>query len=70
MTIVIDSPSPPLEKRSSKVQFAVSALQTAIMELSRCQGNDSSGWITGTGADGTPGMSLGRWMFDSTSDAP
>jgi hypothetical protein len=70
MTVTINLPSPPLEKRSSKVAFATKALQIAMTELGRCNGNDSSGEIIGQGADGSSHVSLGTWMFDATADAP
>ena len=70
MQITINLPNPPLEKRSSKVAFALRALEIVKTELGRSNGNDSSGEIVGQGADGSPHVSLGQWLFDATADAP
>jgi len=70
MQITINLPNPPLEKRSSKVQFALHALEILKTELGRSGGNISSGEIIGQGADGSSHVSLGQWLFDATADAP
>jgi hypothetical protein len=69
MTIVIDDPSPQLEKRSSKVAYATRCLQIIASELGRCGGHDSSGEIVGAGSDGQT-KSLGQWTYDVTASGP
>jgi hypothetical protein len=65
LIVTVNDPVPEPEKRSSKVELAIRALDIARMELQRRQGTTSSGEIVGQG-----NVSLGQWIFDTTAVAP
>jgi hypothetical protein len=69
LIVQINSPSPPLEKRSQNVAFASRCLDVVKMELAHGGGNLSSGEIVTTGTDGICGPQ-GYWAFDSSSSEP
>jgi hypothetical protein len=69
LIVQINSPSPPLEKRSQNVAFASRCLDVVKMELAHGGGNESSGEIITQGTDGVT-QSQGYWAFDSSSSEP
>ena len=69
LIVQINSPSPPLEKRSQNVAFASRCLDVVKMELAREMGAASSGDIVTQGTDGVTGPQ-GYWAFDSSGSEP
>ena len=69
LIVQINSPDPPLEKRSQNVAFACRCLDVVKHELSREMGAASSGDIVTTGTDGVT-QSQGYWAFDSSASQP
>jgi hypothetical protein len=69
LIVQINSPYPPLEKRSQNVAFACRCLDVVKHEIARDMGAASSGDIVTTGTDGICGPQ-GYWAFDSSSSEP
>jgi len=70
MTVQIESPSPPFDKKWSNVAYAIKCLNLVISELGRSGGTASSGNIIGQDAAGVPNTSLGLWMYDASAGEP
>jgi hypothetical protein len=67
-TVSINDPS--LAKRSSEVAFIRKAVETALEELGRGNGNVTSGSVIGTDSGGNTNVSLGSWTYTSSASGP
>jgi hypothetical protein len=67
-TLAINDPS--LAKRSSEVAFIKQAVETALTEIGRGNGNTTSGSILGMSSAGVPNTSLGSWTYSSSASLP
>jgi hypothetical protein len=67
-TVAINDPS--LAKRSSEVAYIRKAVETALEELGRGNGNVTSGSVIATDSSGNTNTSLGSWTYTSSAAGP
>jgi hypothetical protein len=68
LTIAIDDQS--LAKKSAEVAFCRYAVEEALKEFGRGNGNVTSGTILGTSGAGVPNTSLGSWTYTPSASIP
>jgi hypothetical protein len=68
LTITINDPG--LDTKHAEVSFARRTLQIIDTELGQGNGNKTTGPITGVGANGVGGASLGSWTYTPSATKP
>jgi hypothetical protein len=67
-TVSINDPS--LSSRASEIAYVERAVQIALIELGRGNGNTTSGSIIGQTSTGATNTSLGSWTYSPSASNP